>query len=194
VSDTPQGPGWWQASDGKWYPPEQAPGGQPAGVQPSTGAAAAGSPHGTLAEWGPRALGIIIDWAAIIAIAIVGWILALILGAIADVLALLAWLLVWAVTTVYLLYMGYLVGLKGRSPGMAIMGLRCVGEETGQVIGGGQGVVRTIAHIIDSLICYIGWLFPLWDAKKQTIADKLIKTVVLADQPKEQFSVDLYKP
>jgi hypothetical protein len=27
MSDAPQGPGWWQASDGKWYPPEQAPGG-----------------------------------------------------------------------------------------------------------------------------------------------------------------------
>jgi nitric oxide reductase large subunit len=26
MSDTPQGPGWWQASDGKWYPPQQAPG------------------------------------------------------------------------------------------------------------------------------------------------------------------------
>ena len=26
MSDTSQGPGWWQASDGKWYPPEQAPG------------------------------------------------------------------------------------------------------------------------------------------------------------------------
>lgn len=25
MSDTPQGQGWWQASDGKWYPPEQAP-------------------------------------------------------------------------------------------------------------------------------------------------------------------------
>src|ERR1017187_5797979 len=24
VSDTSQGPGWWQASDGKWYPPESA--------------------------------------------------------------------------------------------------------------------------------------------------------------------------
>ena len=23
MSDTPQGPGWWLASDGKWYPPEQ---------------------------------------------------------------------------------------------------------------------------------------------------------------------------
>lgn len=29
MSDQSQGPGWWQASDGKWYPPEQAPGAQP---------------------------------------------------------------------------------------------------------------------------------------------------------------------
>ncbi|MCX6511029.1 MAG: hypothetical protein NT081_09505 [Actinobacteria bacterium] len=34
MSDTSQGPGWWQASDGKWYPPEQAPGASP---QPSVG-------------------------------------------------------------------------------------------------------------------------------------------------------------
>lgn len=27
MSDTSQGPGWWQASDGKWYPPETAPAG-----------------------------------------------------------------------------------------------------------------------------------------------------------------------
>ena len=26
MSDSPQGPGWWQASDGKWYPPEQSAG------------------------------------------------------------------------------------------------------------------------------------------------------------------------
>ncbi len=25
MSDTSQGPGWWQASDAKWYPPQQAP-------------------------------------------------------------------------------------------------------------------------------------------------------------------------
>ncbi len=25
MSDTSQGPGWWLASDGKWYPPESAP-------------------------------------------------------------------------------------------------------------------------------------------------------------------------
>lgn len=25
MSDQSQGPGWWIASDGKWYPPEAAP-------------------------------------------------------------------------------------------------------------------------------------------------------------------------
>ena len=25
MSDSTQGPGWWQASDGKWYPPELHP-------------------------------------------------------------------------------------------------------------------------------------------------------------------------
>jgi uncharacterized membrane protein len=29
VSDESQGPGWWLASDGKWYPPELAPGAPP---------------------------------------------------------------------------------------------------------------------------------------------------------------------
>src|ERR1700737_891511 len=31
MSDAPQGAGWWQASDGKWYPPQpaQPPGGYP---------------------------------------------------------------------------------------------------------------------------------------------------------------------
>lgn len=28
-ADSSQGPGWWQASDGKWYPPESKPGAQP---------------------------------------------------------------------------------------------------------------------------------------------------------------------
>lgn len=40
MSDSSQGPGWWQASDGKWYPPEQAPGYQPpAGGAPGGGGA-----------------------------------------------------------------------------------------------------------------------------------------------------------
>jgi uncharacterized RDD family membrane protein YckC len=32
---------------------------------------------------------------------------------------------------------------------------------------------------VDAIICYIGFLFPLWDSKKQTIADKIVKSVVV---------------
>ena len=44
MSDASQGPGWWQASDGKWYPPEQAPGAQP--TTPPAGAAPGIPPQG----------------------------------------------------------------------------------------------------------------------------------------------------
>ncbi len=40
MSDTSQGPGWWQASDGKWYPPESAP---TAPNMPTADSAATGS-------------------------------------------------------------------------------------------------------------------------------------------------------
>ena len=187
MSDTSQGPGWWQASDGKWYPPEQAPSAAPTG-----GPAGAG---GELADWGTRAIGIIIDWVSVVVLAIVGFVIAAILGAISSTLGGIVAVVVYIVVSLAWLYYGYLVGQKGQSPGMAIMGLRCVSEETGQVIGGGMGVVRTIAHIVDSIICYIGWLFPLWDPKRQTIADKLVKTVVHKDDStRRSFSPELWTP
>ena len=43
----------------------------------------------------------------------------------------------------------------------------------------GRSFARDICHILDSLACYIGWLFPIWDAKRQTFADKIVKTVVI---------------
>ncbi len=47
MSDTSQGPGWWQASDGKWYPPEQAPGYQPPAAAPVGGGGAPVAGGGT---------------------------------------------------------------------------------------------------------------------------------------------------
>ena len=42
MSSAPQGPGWWQASDGNWYPPAQQPNQTPPaqpGAQPNQGIA-----------------------------------------------------------------------------------------------------------------------------------------------------------
>ena len=74
---------------------------------------------------------------------------------------------------------GYRQGTTGSSIGKSVLKFKVVSEKTGQPIGFGMSIVRQIAHIVDSLICYIGYLFPLWDAKRQTIADKIMSTVCL---------------
>jgi uncharacterized RDD family membrane protein YckC len=73
----------------------------------------------------------------------------------------------------------FLAGKTGQSWGKKALGLTLVGEATGQPIGAGMAFVRDICHFVDSIICYIGFLFPLWDAKRQTLADKIMKTVVV---------------
>ena len=74
-------------------------------------------------------------------------------------------------------------GKTGYTIGKGVMGIKLVKAETGQPIGAGMAFVRQLAHIVDSLPCYIGFLWPLWDAKRQTFADKIIGTYVI-DQPK----------
>jgi uncharacterized RDD family membrane protein YckC len=68
-------------------------------------------------------------------------------------------------------------GITGSSIGKQMMKFKVVSEQTQQPTGVVKSLIRQIAHGIDALICYIGFLFPLWDAKRQTIADKLMKTV-----------------
>jgi uncharacterized RDD family membrane protein YckC len=191
MSDTSQGPGWWQASDGKWYPPEQAPGAQPTAPPtaaptgpppgappagygapaPAYGAPAYGAPAaapGQLAEWPQRALSGLIDF---VGISIISNVVALSSRPLGNLIGLLGF--------AFALYNAYLNGSTGQSIGKKVVGTRVVSEATGQPIGGGLGIVRYFAHIIDLVICFVGFLFPLWDAKKQTIADKVMKTVVI---------------
>ncbi len=55
---------------------------------------------------------------------------------------------------------------------------------TGQPMGAGLCFVRQLAHYADSLVCYLGWFWPLWDSRNQTLADKIMNTVVVI-QPDE---------
>ena len=74
-----------------------------------------------------------------------------------------------------------LQGRTGQSWGKQVLNLRLVRMADGQPMGGGMSFVRDLAHIIDALPCYIGYLFPLWDARRQTFADKIMSTVVLSE-------------
>ena len=74
-----------------------------------------------------------------------------------------------------------LMGRTGQSWGKQVLNLRLVRMADGQPMGGGMCFVRDLAHILDALPCYIGYLWPLWDARRQTFADKVMSTVVLSE-------------
>lgn len=128
----------------------------------------------TLATWGKRVLASLVDFGCLIGFYLVVMILSKlpVIGGLIGVVGMLAYL-------VLAIYWLYLTGRDGQSPGKKVIGIKVVDANTGQTIGGGRGVIRGIAHIVDGLICYIGYLFPLWDKKKQTLADKIIGTVVV---------------
>jgi uncharacterized RDD family membrane protein YckC len=80
---------------------------------------------------------------------------------------------------VVFLVIGYLNGAYGQTPAKRIIGLKVLREQDGQLLGGGMGIVRSIAHLLDAISCLIGYLWPLWDSKRQTFADKIVGTVVI---------------
>ncbi len=77
------------------------------------------------------------------------------------------------------LYFAYLVGTTGQTPGKRALGIKVLREQDGQLLGAGAGIGRAFLHILDVLSLGLGYLWPLWDAKKQTFADKGIHSVVV---------------
>ncbi|MEW1659494.1 RDD family protein [Streptomyces sp. NPDC093707] len=70
-------------------------------------------------------------------------------------------------------------GATGQTPGKKMLGIRVVKETTGQPMGFGMTFVRYLCRYLNSLLCWLGWLWPLWDDKSQTFADKIVGTVVV---------------
>ncbi|MBP2702288.1 RDD family protein [Microbispora sp. RL4-1S] len=70
-------------------------------------------------------------------------------------------------------------GTTGQTIGKKVVGIKVVKEETGEYLGFGMAFVRGLAHFVDALPCYIGFLWPIWDEKKQTFADKIAGSVVV---------------
>ena len=154
------------------YPPAQS---YPVPVAPDQygqyNAGGMGAP--VLAEWVIRAKSALIDWGSIYALNIIGTFIRS--SAVSALFGLVT--LAWAIYN-----MGYLAGTTGQSYGRKWAGTKLVREDTMQPLGVGLAIGRLIAHFIDSVICWVGYLFPLWTPKKQTIADMVVKSIVVVDQ------------
>jgi RDD family len=69
-------------------------------------------------------------------------------------------------------------------------------RKTWQPIGFWLSLVRQLVHWVDQMACYIGFLWPLWDHKRQTFADMITSTVcVPLNSPPPQIPPALpYQP
>jgi len=136
-----------------------------------------GVPASMYSDWLTRVGAYLIDVAPIIAVWIVFDIFAAVIGS--GVVDALLYLIAAVGTIGWSVYNRWVLGGQGQSLGKRQLKIRLLSEETGQPIGTLNAFLRDICHIVDSIICYIGYLFPLWDAKRQTLADKIMKTVVV---------------
>ena len=106
-------------------------------------------------------------------------ILAIIFGKIASGLGVLIAILGYLGILAFVIWNQIIVqGQTGQSIGKKQIGIKLIAEQTGQPLGPLMTFVRMIAHVLDS-ICMIGYLWPLWDAKKQTFADKVMSSIVI---------------
>jgi len=130
-----------------------------------------------LANWGARALSYLIDvFAPLFAVVIV----AVVAFAISETVGMVVYILGLFGLGVFVIWnSGYKQGTTGQSIGKGVAGTRLVGERTGQPIGFGPAFMRQFAHIFDNYSLGLGYLWPIWDERKQTFADKLMHTVVV---------------
>lgn len=128
-----------------------------------------------LAGWGSRVGSAIIDALPALVIEIVGLGLgAAIGGGVGGLLTALG--ILGAIG--WVIYNLVQQGKTGQGLGKRALKTRLLREQDGQVVGPGLSIGRAFVHVVDGIF-YLGYLWPLWDSKKQTFADKILKTVVV---------------
>jgi Mce-associated membrane protein len=67
--------------------------------------------------------------------------------------------------------------VTGWSLGRALSGSAVVRPD-GSAVGPGRLLLRDLAHLLDTVAVFVGWLWPLWDGRRRTFADLLLGTEV----------------
>ncbi|MHB1595579.1 MAG: RDD family protein [Streptosporangiaceae bacterium] len=73
----------------------------------------------------------------------------------------------------------WMLGGQGQSLGKRLLRVRLVSAVTGLPVGEARACARDLCHLVDLAVAYVGFFFPLWDERRQTLADKIMRTVVV---------------
>ena len=134
-------------------------------------------PTPPLAELGPRVIAFLIDWVgAYLVMFVLFAIIGGILGAVSDALGALFGLVAFVVYLGFWFWQVYQEGTTGQTIGKKMQSIKLVGlDNGGQPVGFAMAFVRNLVNGI----CGLFWLLPFFDAQKQTVGDKVSKSVVV---------------
>ncbi len=96
------------------------------------------------------------------------------------------WVYTVAAALVLLLVMAnrwWLPAVTGWSLGRGVVGIRVVRRSDGAGAGAWRLLLRDLAHLLDTASLFVGWLWPLWDSRRRTFADLLLRTEVRRVEP-----------
>ncbi|MCT7658944.1 RDD family protein [Mycobacterium deserti] len=141
------------------------------------------TPLPALASWPARAgafaVDVLLGVAVIATLALVAWT--------APLRGWLWWLYVGAAALAFVamaVNRWLLPSTRGFSLGRALLGI-AVTTRDGAAAGVWRLLVRDVAHLLDTAALFVGWLWPLWDRRRRTFADLLLRTEVRAvERPK----------
>jgi len=198
----PQGPGWWQASDGAWYPPELHPDAPaatqqtvpsayeppPSAYEPAPGYAQ--PPHQNLGAppalqfatqsapgYPPASPGALVLPHGVVVASPWARLGSYLLEALLFVITLGIGWIIWALT----------IGGIGQTPAKNVLGLRVIRADSLQPVGLGRMfwmrgllasfVVQFVAIFTLGIILFM----PFWDKRNQNLWDKISTTYVVSD-------------
>jgi uncharacterized RDD family membrane protein YckC len=135
-----------------------------------------------LIDQGPTYLGLIIFFAGYVV-----WVveLAQSSGSAPDfespAIAMIIGLSVMLASMIWVAYNRWMIGgSTGQSFGKRVIKIKLIGEASNAPIGPRNACIRDLVHILDALTV-VGYLWPLWDDKRQTFADKIMNSIVVND-------------
>lgn len=163
----PGGAGWGAP------PPPPPPGGTGWGPPPAAGQwqgppPGATGPSGPRAEFGTRLVAWLID---VVLVGIVNLVLRVVAGSAVGAL------LDFIVSIAYAVY--FIQSPSGQTIGMHVMNIRAVDAQTGGRVEVGKAVIRWLVGVVSAFVCFVGYLWMLWDPEKQTWQDKVAGTYVV---------------
>ena len=132
-----------------------------------TAPTSSGGASGPRASFGQRFGAYLIDVIIIVVVAVIFYVALKVVG----------YFIAIALSIAYFIY--FEGSDSGQTLGKRALGIRVIDYSTGGPLGYGKAFLRYIGRIASGAICYLGYLWMLWDKEKQTWHDKIAGTVVV---------------